>query len=376
MDVRRGSFVTLDGLSASGKTTVAPLVAALLGGVHLTDDALPTFPRMRAEVDAAGILPARFHWWMMANHIKSEKARTITESGQAVVVESYFPRTVATHRAMGHPCAAEYPSGVLAPDVAIFLGVDEHVRQERLRRRAERGVLSYWHQREEPNVAESSRVYLAFGLVSVDGTDRTPEEVAGEIADIVRSRVPNFAWKGQLPMTTTEFEAKILGIEPEKMRARLAEAGAEHLGDRFQRRYVYDIPGRPGTWVRLRDTGSSVTLCVKEIHSDAIDGATETETTVGDFDTTNTLLGKLGYQPKAYQENRRSSWTLGGAAIEIDHWPLIPPYLEIEGDSADHVHAMVLALGLPLDELTSENTTKVYRQYGIDIEAIPRLTFE
>ncbi|MEV7775298.1 class IV adenylate cyclase [Kitasatospora sp. NPDC086791] len=177
-------------------------------------------------------------------------------------------------------------------------------------------------------------------------------------------------------MTATEFEAKILNVEPEKIHALLAEVGAEHVADRFQRRYVYDIPGQPGTWVRLRDTGTSVTLCVKEIHSDAIDGVTETETTVGDFDAMNTLLGKLGYQPKAYQENRRSSWTLGGAAVEIDQWPLIPPYMEIEGDSADHVHATALTLGLPLAELTSENTTKVYRRYGIDIEAIPRLTFE
>ncbi|QKW21121.1 class IV adenylate cyclase [Kitasatospora sp. NA04385] len=177
-------------------------------------------------------------------------------------------------------------------------------------------------------------------------------------------------------MTATEFEAKILNVEPEKIRALLAEAGAEHLGDRFQRRYVYDIPGRPGTWVRLRDTGSGITLCVKEIHSDAIDGVSETETGVGDFDTTNLLLGKLGYQPKAYQENRRSSWSLGGAAVEIDEWPLIPPYVEIEGDNAEHVYATVQALGLPLAELTSENTTKVYRRYGIDIEAIPRLTFE
>ncbi|MFD0403418.1 class IV adenylate cyclase [Kitasatospora sp. NPDC059811] len=177
-------------------------------------------------------------------------------------------------------------------------------------------------------------------------------------------------------MTATEFEAKILNVDPEKIRVLLTEAGAEHVVDRFQRRYVYDIPGRPGAWVRLRDTGTDVTLCVKEIHSDAIDGVTETETTVGGFDATNTLLGKLGYQPKAYQENRRSSWTLGGAAVEIDHWPLIPPYLEIEGDSAEHVHATALALKLPLEKLTSENTTKVYRRYGIDIDAIPRLTFE
>ncbi|MBO1417797.1 class IV adenylate cyclase [Streptomyces sp. FH025] len=177
-------------------------------------------------------------------------------------------------------------------------------------------------------------------------------------------------------MTAIEFEAKILNIEPEKMRTLLINAGADHVVDRAQRRYVYDIPGRPGAWVRLRDTGTDVTLCVKEIHSDAVDGVTETETTVGDFDATNTLLGKLGYLPKAYQENRRSSWTLGGAAVEIDHWPLIPPYLEIEGDSAEHVHATALTLGFLPDELTSENTTKIYRRYGIDIDAIPRLTFE
>ncbi|KJS55276.1 hypothetical protein VM98_14035 [Streptomyces rubellomurinus subsp. indigoferus] len=186
----RGAFITLDGLSASGKTTVAPLVAALVNGVHLTDDTLPTFPRMRAEVDASGVLPARFHWWMMANHIKSETARALTESGRTVVVESYFPRTVATHRAMGHDCAPEYPSESLVPDVAILLEVDEQVRRDRIRRRAERGALSYWHQREEPNVAESTRVYRAFGLVRVDGTGRTPEQVADVIADIVRSRIP------------------------------------------------------------------------------------------------------------------------------------------------------------------------------------------
>ncbi|MER7847494.1 hypothetical protein ABTZ03_26535 [Kitasatospora sp. NPDC096077] len=190
MDAPRGSFVTIDGLSASGKSTVAPLVAAFINGVHLTHDASPSFPRMRAEVDTTDNLPARFHWWLMANHMTSETARMLTESGRSVVVESYFPRTIATHRAMGHDWPPEYPSGALVPNVPILLEVDERIRQERLRRRAERGTLSYWHQREEPNVVESSRVYRAFDLLRVDSTDRTPEQVARAIADIVRSRVP------------------------------------------------------------------------------------------------------------------------------------------------------------------------------------------
>ncbi|MEU1284611.1 hypothetical protein [Kitasatospora sp. NPDC005856] len=187
MNATRGLFITLDGLSASGKTTVAPLVAALLDGVHLTDGTLPTFPRTRAEVDATGILPARFHWWMMANHLKSETARALIETGRTVVVESYFPRTIATHTAMGYDCALEYPDQALVPDVPILLEVDEQVRQERLHRRAAQGTLTYWHQREEPNVAESARVYRAFGLLPVDGTDRPPEEVVRGIVDTVRS---------------------------------------------------------------------------------------------------------------------------------------------------------------------------------------------
>ncbi|WP_049649887.1 hypothetical protein [Kitasatospora sp. MY 5-36] len=47
---------------------------------HLTDDVLPTFSRMRTEVDATGILPAQFHRWMMANHVKSETVRRLTET--------------------------------------------------------------------------------------------------------------------------------------------------------------------------------------------------------------------------------------------------------------------------------------------------------
>ncbi|MFJ6212025.1 class IV adenylate cyclase [Streptomyces sp. NPDC092296] len=177
--------------------------------------------------------------------------------------------------------------------------------------------------------------------------------------------------------TEVEYEAKILNVDPEEIRDVLATAGAGHLADRLQRRYVYDIPGKAGTWVRLRDNGSTVTLCVKEIlDHDAIDGVTETETIVGDFDATNAILAKLGYEPRAYQENRRSSWSLNGASIEIDHWPLIPPYLEVEGNSGRHVHDTVRALGLSVNDLTSENTTAVYRRYGIDIASIPRLTFE
>lgn len=168
--------------------------------------------------------------------------------------------------------------------------------------------------------------------------------------------------------TVTEFEAKALDIDPVEMAERIARAGGFHVAERVMRRYVYDIrTGEKGRWIRLRDTGGEVTLCVKEITSDAIDGTRETEVEVSDFDTTHILLERLGFRPKAYQENRRSSWLLDGTRLEIDSWPLIPPYLEIEGDDAEGVWAAAKRLSLPRAELTSENTTAVYARYGIDL---------
>ncbi|KUL50127.1 adenylate cyclase [Streptomyces sp. NRRL F-4489] len=177
-------------------------------------------------------------------------------------------------------------------------------------------------------------------------------------------------------MHTIEYEAKALDIDPAAMAERIRAAGGTFQGERLMRRYVYDtVPPVPGRWVRLRDSGGAVTLCVKTISSDAIDGTRETETTVGSFEDTHALLGLMGLTHRGYQENRRASWLLDGVRLEIDTWPRIPPYLEIEADTEEQVWATADRLALPRSGLTSENTTKVFTRYGIDLEAISELRF-
>ncbi|WP_304452100.1 class IV adenylate cyclase [Nocardiopsis sp. YSL2] len=177
-------------------------------------------------------------------------------------------------------------------------------------------------------------------------------------------------------MSAIEYEAKVLDIDVDQVARRILDKGGADLGEVLQRRYVYDIePGDVSRWLRLRDTGRQVTLTVKEIDSDAIGGTRETETEVGDFETANALLGKLGYAPKAYQENRRHSFTLDGAQLEIDSWPRIPAYLEIEADSHAEVVRVAALLGYDRADLTGENTTKVYHRYGIDLSTIADLRF-
>lgn len=178
-------------------------------------------------------------------------------------------------------------------------------------------------------------------------------------------------------MSDIEHEARILEIDPERVADLILDKGGRRSApDRLMRRYVYDIkPGDQSRWIRLRDTGSEVTLTVKEITDDGISGTRETEVTVSDFETTNALLGLLGYQPKGYQENRRESFTLDGARLEIDRWPLIPPYLEIEADTGEEVRRVAALLGFREDALIGENTIKIYRRYGLDLNQIPDLRF-
>ncbi|MEV7656397.1 adenylate cyclase [Streptomyces anulatus] len=177
-------------------------------------------------------------------------------------------------------------------------------------------------------------------------------------------------------MPVVEYEVKYLDVDRVAMASRIASAGGEHKGGRMMRRYVYDtVPPAAGRWVRLREDGSLTTLCVKEITSDAIDGTSETETVVGDFETTHALLGRMGVPHRSYQENHRDSWVLDGVRLEIDSWPLIPPYLEIEGDCVEDVHGVAARLSIAVPELTSENTTKVFARYGIDLEHISDLRF-
>lgn len=174
----------------------------------------------------------------------------------------------------------------------------------------------------------------------------------------------------------TEYEVKILNINVEEIKKKLLKAGAKKLAERNMRRYVYDVdPDKKGTWIRLRDNGEKTTLTLKEIQHAGIDGTKEIEIIVDDFDNTNLLLNKLGFFHKAYQENKRTSYTLDGCEIEIDTWPKLPAYLEIEGKSKEDVSRVVKLLGFKMSDTTSIGVEKVYQKYSLNINDFKELRF-
>lgn len=173
-----------------------------------------------------------------------------------------------------------------------------------------------------------------------------------------------------------EFEAKLLTIDVEKMSAAIVAIGGTQIGDFKFRRYVFDtIPARKGLWLRLRTNGITSTLTVKEIADDTIDGTSEWEVTISDFDTTFSILQKSGFKPKGYQENRRIEFSLNGAMLSIDYWPMLKPYLEIEAEDKASVIEIANKLGYKEKELVADNTMKLYSMIGIDLDTVADLRF-
>lgn len=175
----------------------------------------------------------------------------------------------------------------------------------------------------------------------------------------------------------TEYEIRVLEIDKQQIIKKLEELGATKIGEFNQKRYVYDLkPVEENKWIRLRTNGIKTTLTYKNIESNTIDGTKEVEIEVDDFETTNELLERIGFKNKGYQENNRIQYLLNSVEIDIDSWPMIPTYLEIEGKSKSEVIKIKELLNIDENKVTALNCSDIYMEiYNIDISKIKELKF-
>jgi len=141
----------------------------------------------------------------------------------------------------------------------------------------------------------------------------------------------------------------------------------------------------PNKWIRIRTDGATTTIATKYIKRDTsafineynIDAVDETEMQIGDFNIGIELMKQLGYFFRNYQEKRRIMYrSENGLEIDIDFWPMIPPYLEIEGKTEEDIYNMVSILGFKKTDVKIANTDDIYKIYGINIYDFKELKFE
>lgn len=139
----------------------------------------------------------------------------------------------------------------------------------------------------------------------------------------------------------------------------------------------------PNKWVRLRETNGKTTITIKHILNEKLQAeygtkmqpVLETEMEVPSIESGNAILEQLGFSFRNYQEKKRVTYELDNSEIDIDSWPLIPPYAEIEGENDEQIYDIVGKLGLSEKEIVSCNTADVYKKYGMDIYQYRDLRF-
>ena len=173
-----------------------------------------------------------------------------------------------------------------------------------------------------------------------------------------------------------EIEVKFLNIDKDHVAQKLVAIGAEKVGDFSYRRIVFDFPGFPlnekSAWVRLRDEGDRIALSFKQrIGATSHDGSTsdtgmeEVEVVVSDFEKTATFLRRIGMIDKFYQENKRTRYKKGDVEFDIDSWPALKPYLEIEAKSWEAIDKAIAELGLDPKDKKIFSTNQIYNMEGI-----------
>lgn len=88
----------------------------------------------------------------------------------------------------------------------------------------------------------------------------------------------------------------------------------------------------------------------------------EIEVEVSSLKETNLLLESLGISKRSYQEKIRYSYTYKSAEIEIDIWPLLKPYMEIECDDEIIINEIIDLLEIRNKEIVSLNTEQLYKK--------------
>ncbi len=184
-----------------------------------------------------------------------------------------------------------------------------------------------------------------------------------------------------------EIEVKFLNIDPVEMEKKLGAVGAKKVGEYFYRRRVFDYPdlrlNEKGAWLRLRDEGDKVTLTFKQrVGITAHDGSSndsgmeEVEVAVSDFDKTAALLLRIGFMEKFYEENKRVRWMKDGVEFDIDTWPELEPYLEIEAQSWEKIDEAIKLLGLDPADKKIFSTFQIYKMKGINELDYKRVAFD
>jgi adenylate cyclase class 2 len=177
----------------------------------------------------------------------------------------------------------------------------------------------------------------------------------------------------------TEIETRFLDINKDELVKKLVDRGALDKGEEKLEEIIFHAAD--GSWVgkrkfvRLRKTKGKVKLTYKENVEQTVDSAQEIELEVSDLEKCSEFFNKIGLFAMRRLEKYRHTFELGDVTVDIDTWPKVPAYMEIEGPSVESLKKACETLGMDWEKRFDGDAREVFRRYDYDLDSITVITF-
>lgn len=171
-----------------------------------------------------------------------------------------------------------------------------------------------------------------------------------------------------------EIETKVLDIDVTKISELLFKLGAIKIQDT---RFVVDWyrlkgvgEGQDPWFLRIRSRSDGSSEVTWKAKSDILGVARqhkEINFAISQPESLGNLFEEIGLECYAHQEKDRISWNYKEWRFDIDKYPSMPPFIEIEGKSEEHVKEGIKLLGLENHQTWNDGErTLIQKEYNLD----------
>lgn len=177
-----------------------------------------------------------------------------------------------------------------------------------------------------------------------------------------------------------EIETRFLNIDKDAFVKKLilsgvADKGEEKLEEAIFSDQEMSWKGK-GRFVRLRKTKGKIKLTYKSNQKQKVDSAQEIELEVSDFNKCTELFSNIGLKAIRQIEKYRHTFEFGDVIIDIDTWPKISTYVEIEGPSVESLKKFCEKFNLDWNKRFDGDAREVFKHYGYNLDNLSIVTFE
>ena len=171
-----------------------------------------------------------------------------------------------------------------------------------------------------------------------------------------------------------EIETKVLDIDKEEITKKVISVGGKKTGETRLNVNWYRLRGtKEGDeqwFLRIRSNSEGKHEATWKAKSEILGIARkhkEINLNVEEPEKLGLIFEEIGLEKYAHQEKDRTSLTLKNCLLEIDEYPGMPAFLEIEGDSEENIKEIMKLLNLEKNK-TWEKGERILIQemYGLD----------